>query len=93
MLSGVSQPAADVQSPKPSLHETSEHDPVEQLATAFKRLHGTPQPPQLVLVLVGVSQPSVSLVGGAQLANPAAQAEAGITQFPALHWTAVGAPI
>jgi hypothetical protein len=85
VLSGVSQPAALVQSPNPSLQEATEHDPVAQLATAFGKLHGTAQPPQFALVLVGVSQPSVSFAAGAQLANPAAHAVAGTTQLPALH--------
>jgi hypothetical protein len=52
---------------------------------AFGKLQATPQPPQFVLLVVGVSQPSVSLSGGAQLANPVAQAVCGTTQFPALH--------
>jgi hypothetical protein len=58
--------------------------PVAQLAVAFGWLQVTPQPPQLVLVLVGVSQPSVSLVPVEQLANPGAQAVCGTTQPPEL---------
>ena len=52
------------------LHDEMVQVPVAQLAVAFVGLHGTPQPPQLVLVLVCVSQPSVSLVveDGVQLA-------------------------
>lgn len=51
------------------------HVPVLQLATPVGKLHGTLQPPQLLFVLVGVSQPSVSLATVAQLAKPALQPE------------------
>ena len=54
----VSQPACMlVQSRKPVLQVVSVHVPVAHDSLAFARLHGTPQPPQLVRVLSGVSQP------------------------------------
>ena len=72
---GVSQPAAVVQSPKLGLHVCT-HAPVVQLPVAFVALvHGRLQPPQLVLVLVLVSQPRSGLP--AQCANPLTQELAG----------------
>ena len=88
VLSGVSQPAALVQSPNPLLQDATLQVPVAQLAVAFGCVQATPQPPQLLLVLVAVSHPSVSLVPVEQLAYPAAQADCGTTQPPEpLHET------
>ena len=58
--------------------------PLEQSPVAFVPPHVTPQPPQFVLVLVAVSQPSVSLDEVRQLANPDAHADPGTTQPPEL---------
>jgi len=68
VLSGVSHPGALVQSPYPALHEPTAQVPVAQVAVALAWLHSTPQPPQLAVVLVAVSQPSVSAVPPEQLA-------------------------
>jgi hypothetical protein len=66
----VSQPLAvrPSQSPKPVSHDVTAHVPVSQLDTPCGFVHGLPHPPQLVAVLVGVSQPLVMLVS--QLAKP-----------------------
>ena len=54
----VSQPACMLeQSRKPVLQVVSVQVPVAHDSLAFARLHGTPQPPQLVRVLSGISQP------------------------------------
>jgi hypothetical protein len=59
--------------------------PVEQLAVPLVGVvHGMPQPPQLVLVLVCVSQPSTSFEFDEQLAKPGAHADCGTTQPPVL---------
>jgi hypothetical protein len=88
VFSGVSHPGALVQSPNPALQDEMLQLPLAQVAVAFGCVHAIPQPPQLVLVLVGVSQPSVSLVPLEQLAYPAAQADCGTTQPPEpLHCT------
>jgi hypothetical protein len=60
------------------------HVPVLQLAVPVGKLQVTPQPPQLLFVLVGVSQPSVSLAAVAQLAKPELQPDvpAGTVQPP-----------
>ena len=51
--------------------------------------HAAPQTPQLVAVLTGVSQPSVSFAVAEQFAKPAAHADAGTTQLVPLHWASV----
>ena len=58
--------------------------PVEQLAVPPVIEHGTPQPPQFVFVLVGVSQPSASFDTAEQLAKPDAHADWATTQPPEL---------
>jgi hypothetical protein len=58
--------------------------PVAQLAVPLVTLHVTAQPPQLLFVLVCVSQPSTSLEVDEQLAKPAPHADCGTTQPPAL---------
>jgi hypothetical protein len=55
--SGVSQPGALVQSPKPALQVVTAQVPVLQVSPAFGRLHATPQSLQLVFVRMSVSQP------------------------------------
>ena len=78
VLTGVSHPAALVQSAKPGL-QVCLHAPVAQLAVALVALlHGMLHPPQLVLVVVLVSQPRSALVP--QCAKPVAQELAGTEQ-------------
>lgn len=60
VLSGVSHPAALVQSPNPLLQEAIAQVPVSQVAVALGWVQAMPQPPQLELVFVAVSHPSVS---------------------------------
>jgi hypothetical protein len=89
VLSGVSQPAAVVQSPNPGMHVCT-HVPVEQSAVALGALvQATPQPPQLVAVLVLVSQPRSPLPE--QCANPTVHDVEGIEHTPAPQLT--GAPV
>lgn len=60
------------------------HVPVLQLAVPLGKLQRTPQPPQLLVVAVDVSQPLVSLATVAQLAKPGLQPDvpAGTVQPP-----------
>src|SRR5262249_18270351 len=58
------------QLPKPALHVPSVHTPPGQVSVAFARLHTAPQPPQLLRVVVLVSQPFAGFPS--QLAKPAA---------------------
>jgi hypothetical protein len=59
------------------------------VAVALGSEQAVPHPPQLVLVLVRVSQPSLSLVPPVQFAYPAAHELCGTTQPPEpLHETA-----
>jgi hypothetical protein len=77
----ISQPSAGelLQSAYPELQLEIWHEPPEQLAEAFARLHTVPQPPQLLTsVLVLISQPSA--VTALQSAYPALQLE--ISQVP-----------
>ena len=64
------------------------HVPVAQLAVPFVIVagQGTPQPPQFVAVLVGVSHPSTSFDTAEQLAKPGAHAAWGTTH-PLLQLT------
>jgi len=66
----VSQPLPlrPSQSPKPVSQDVTAHVPVSQLDAPCGFVHGFPHPPQLVAVVVGVSQPFVTLVS--QLAKP-----------------------
>ncbi len=66
--------------------------PVAQLAVPFAMLQEIPQPPQLVFVVVDVSQPSASPDAVEQSANPDEQADLGMTQLPPLHETALPLP-
>jgi hypothetical protein len=68
VFSGVSHPGALVQSPNPALQDAMPQLPLAQVAVAFGWVHAIPHPPQFEVVLVGVSQPSVSLVPLEQLA-------------------------
>ena len=70
---GVSQPLPESASQlaKPVLQLVIWHEPVWQLSLALARSHDTPQAPQLVSELSGVSQPLASTPS--QLANPASQ--------------------
>ena len=71
----------------PRLHPVM-HAPVVQEAIPLGKLQGTPHPPQLLFVEVGVSQPSVSLATAAQLPKPGLQPDVptGTKQPPeALH--------
>ena len=71
VLSGVSQPGAALQSPKPGRH-TLIHMPVPQVALALgKGPQLMPQPPQSESVVSAVSQPSVALA--LQLPQPTSQ--------------------
>jgi hypothetical protein len=80
VVSEVSQPslASPLQLPQPLLQLEIVQLPVEQLVEAFAAEQPTPQPPQLVLVFSGVSQPS--LASPLQLAQPALQL--AMTQLP-----------
>jgi hypothetical protein len=69
--SGVSQPAALVQSAKPGLQVESKQVPVAQLSVAFGRSHVMPQSPQLASVRTLVSQPLAALPS--QLFQPGSQ--------------------
>jgi hypothetical protein len=60
VLSWVSQPGALVQSPQVLSHEAIAHVPLAQVAVACAWVHVIPHPPQLLFVVVAVSQPSVS---------------------------------
>lgn len=73
VLSGVSQPllAAASQLPKPLLHVPSVQLPVAHDSEAFARLQGMPQPLQLVVVRMLVSQPSLG--SPSQLEKPVLQ--------------------
>jgi hypothetical protein len=68
----VSQPldGSLSQFPKPAVHVPSVHTPPGQVSVAFARLHTAPQPPQLLRVVVLVSQPFAGFPS--QLAKPAA---------------------
>lgn len=70
VLSCVSQPAAEVQSPKPVLHVPMVHTPLLlHVAGAFGKLQPMPQAPQSLNVVMERSQP---LPGSpSQSANPA----------------------
>jgi hypothetical protein len=69
--SWVSQPGADVQSPKPAAQVPIVQVPVAHDALAFGNEQGTPQSPQSVMVVTPFSQP---LSGSpSQLLKPAAQ--------------------
>jgi hypothetical protein len=59
LVSGVSQPLASLPSqlPKPALHVPIAHEPLAHVAVALGREQLTPQPPQLLVVVRGVSQP------------------------------------
>jgi hypothetical protein len=59
----TSQPLASLlsQLSKPPLHDAIWQLPVAQVALALARVQGTPQPPQLLFVLSGVSQPLLGL--------------------------------
>ena len=59
VLSGVSQPlpALPSQLPQPAAHEAIAHVPVAHVEVAWASEHAVPQPPQLLSVLSGVSQP------------------------------------
>lgn len=72
VLTCVSQPAAEVQSPKPVLQVPMVHTPlVLHVAAAFGKLHAVPQAPQSLNVVIDRSQP---LPGKpSQSANPALQ--------------------
>jgi hypothetical protein len=74
VLSALSQPLAILPSqlPQPALHVAIAQLPVAQVAVALVLEQLTPQPPQLVVVLVGVSQPFEALPS--QLAKPALHA-------------------
>jgi hypothetical protein len=72
VVSGVSQPLLVMpsQSPYPALQVAMPHAPDAHVAVAFASgPHGTPQPPQLLVVLSAVSQPFVT--GPVQWAKPA----------------------
>jgi hypothetical protein len=73
--SGVSQPfaASPSQLPQPALHAVIVHVPLAHDSEAFGRLHGVPQPPQFMRVVIGVSQPSALAM--LQSANPGLQPE------------------
>jgi hypothetical protein len=68
-----SQPFASVpsQSSKPALQEAIAHEPVEQVAVAFARVHGMPQLPQSVSVRMLRSQPFAGFPS--QSSQPASQ--------------------
>ncbi len=70
---GVSQPLAELPSqlPKPALQAPKAQEPLEHRAEALGKLQDLPQEPQLEMVLMGVSQPSVGLL--LQSLNPAGQ--------------------
>ena len=59
VVSGASQPSPGplLQLPKPGSHAPSVQLPLPHASAAFARLQLTPHPPQLVSVVVGVSQP------------------------------------
>lgn len=82
-LSAVSQPLAALpsQSPKPELQAMRAQLPDEQVVVALACAHATLQPPQLLLVLVCVSQPFAALPS--QLAKPVLHAV--IAQLPVEH--------
>ncbi|HVY37319.1 MAG TPA: hypothetical protein VHM31_05270 [Polyangia bacterium] len=82
VLSGVSHPAALLQSPYPLLQDTIEQVPEAHVAVAFGWLQEMPHPPQFESVLVAVSHPSASVAPLEQFAYPAAQADCGTTQPP-----------
>jgi len=67
----VSQPAVAVQSAKPALHPVGVQVPVAHDALPFGSEHGTPQLPQLVVVVTLVSQPSSGFM--LQLRKPSSQ--------------------
>jgi len=76
----VSQPAAVVQSARPSL-QVCTHEPVAQLPVEpVPLVHGAPQAPQFVAVLVTVSQPRSGLP--AQCARPESHALCGTLHAP-----------
>ena len=83
VVSAASQPLAALRSqlPKPALQARSVHVPVEQLALAFARVHGTPQAPQLVSVVSDASQPFADIES--QSSNPALHD--AIWQEPVAH--------
>jgi hypothetical protein len=60
--------------------------PLQLAAEALVSVHALPQPPQLAVVLVGVSHPSVSAPAFTQSANPAPQV---YEQLVPLHDAAV----
>jgi hypothetical protein len=70
VFSCVSHPFVSLPSqfPHPALHERMLHEPVEQVAVAFARVHCVAQAPQLARVLSGVSHPLASLLS--QLPHP-----------------------
>ena len=79
----ISQPLPGLpsQSPNPGLHETTWQLPVVQDEVELGNAQATPQAPQSVAVLVGVSQPLLGLPS--QFPQPAAQV--GAHAPPALH--------
>jgi len=83
VVSGASHPlaAARSQFPKPALQLSSAQLPVEQLAVALARAHGTPHAPQLASVVSGASQPFADIVS--QSSNPALHD--AIRQLPDAH--------
>lgn len=79
----VSQPFESIvsQLPKPAAQVSVRQPPVAHDAVAFARVHAAPQPPQLVRVVVGVSQPSGA--DRLQSANPPLHVT--IAQLPLAH--------
>jgi hypothetical protein len=79
----VSQPFAALPSqlPKPAVHEATRHEPEAHVAEPFATEQPTPQPPQCVVLLSGVSQPLLALPS--QLPKPVVQPASA--HEPALH--------
>jgi hypothetical protein len=87
VFSAVSHPftALPSQLPHPELHVAIWHVPVEQVAVAFARLHGTPHAPQFVRLLSCVSHPFTGLPS--QFPHPAGHVveHTPETQMPDAH--------
>ena len=69
--SGVSQPAAAVQSAKPGLQPVGTHMPFVHAAPEFGNEQTFPQDPQFIVVVTLVSQPSSGFM--LQLRQPSSQ--------------------